>query len=328
MEILPFRLALASFLIMKAAAQVPEYLPLAPGNQWVYSPSGLGAPLTAEVVRSEQFGDQTYYLLRGLPPADLWLRRLDNGAYVAYDPETKKERPWLDFSAADGVEFPTTAHPCSTTAVIKDRSYHGRFEVGEFSNVAFVQYAAGVCADAGFNSDFFLPYVGLLQRTETTIAGPRTWSLVYARINDTLVVTAPEVAAGLSIDKAVYESVDVPLPGRGRAASTVRARFSIRNFGGQPLEIVFPTGQTYEFVLRDESGKTLWRWSDGQTFTQALHSESIQGEKNWAVFVPLYDNKGNIFPAGRYTLEAYLATGSEPRWRAQVAFEHRVRTTP
>lgn len=321
------RFIYAAILAGSVFAQTPEYLPLSTGNQWVYDTSGLGEPLTVEVARSEQFGEQTYYLLRGLPPGDLWLRRLDNGAYVSYDPSSKTESSWIDFSAETGVEFPTSAHPCSTTAVIKDKSHNGKFPVGVFENVTYIQYGANICADAGLTSDFFLPYVGLLQRTETTIAGPRTWSLVYARINDTLVVTAPEVAIGLSVDRAVYQSADLA-PGPGRSGSTAAARFSLRSSGGQPVEIVFPTGQTYDFALRDEAGKTLWRWSDGRAFTQTLRRESIQGEKNWAVRVPLYDARGNIFPAGRYTLEAWLATGGEPRWRAQVSFEHRVRSTP
>jgi hypothetical protein len=42
-----------------------------------------------------------------------------------------------------------------------------------------------------------------------------------------------------------------------------------------PVELNFRSGQTYDFEVRD--GRTLlWRWSDEQSFTQALRREWLE----------------------------------------------------
>ena len=42
-----------------------------------------------------------------------------------------------------------------------------------------------------------------------------------------------------------------------------------------PYSIEHRSGQSYDFALFDDSGKELWRWSNGMAFTQALTSETI-----------------------------------------------------
>ena len=51
----------------------------------------------------------------------------------------------------------------------------------------------------GVESDLFLPYVGLVQRMVQTIAGPRAYELVYARLGEIAVVTEPEVVYAVAV---------------------------------------------------------------------------------------------------------------------------------
>lgn len=49
---------------------------------------------------------------------------------------------------------------------------------------------------------------------------------------------------------------------------TVTFTFQVTNTTTEPIELEFADGQSFEFlVMRD--GSEVWRWSDGQAFTQA-----------------------------------------------------------
>lgn len=50
----------------------------------------------------------------------------------------------------------------------------------------------------------------------------------------------------------------------------IRFDLEIRNRGNQTSTLRFPDGQLYDFYVLDAAGSRIrWRWSDGQSFTQA-----------------------------------------------------------
>lgn len=51
-------------------------------------------------------------------------------------------------------------------------------------------------------------------------------------------------------------------------------RLTVRNEGDEPAELTFRSGQTAEFVARDETG-VAWRWSDDRAFTQQIRTETL-----------------------------------------------------
>lgn len=54
----------------------------------------------------------------------------------------------------------------------------------------------------------------------------------------------------------------------------VRFVLQVTNTTGSPIELRYPSGQSYDFaVLRD--GREVWRWSSGMMFTQALRAETL-----------------------------------------------------
>ena len=75
-------------------------------------------------------------------------------------------------------------------------------------------------------------------------------------------------------------SLDVTI-GRARDARVGDVRFALHvtNRADHNLELMFPSGQTHEFVVRDEIGRDVWRWSEGRMFTQALQSKLLSGEE-------------------------------------------------
>ena len=67
----------------------------------------------------------------------------------------------------------------------------------------------------------------------------------------------------------------------------VRFALHVTNRADKNLELMFPSGQTHEFVVTDDTGHEVWRWSEGRMFTQALQSRLLAGaetatyEESW-----------------------------------------------
>jgi hypothetical protein len=185
--------------------------------------------------------------------------------------------------------------------------------VGDVENALVVNYPVANCADAGLSTDAFIPYVGLIERESITIAGPRYLRLVYARLGGVTVLSEPEVAFRLALDKQRYGGENTPV---------LTARLTLRSTQSEPVELTFSSGQRFDLVIKDESGREHFRWSDGRSFTQAIESERFgPGERNWVVEVPLASRGGERLPPGKYTAEAFLATISPRAFAASVGFE-------
>ncbi|MBY0504207.1 MAG: hypothetical protein K2X03_09865 [Bryobacteraceae bacterium] len=287
-------------------AQVPEYLPLQVGNQWIYK-TALGPPQVVSVVRQQTVGGNAYAVLNGFA-GEVWLRQSADGVLVSYDQNARAERPYLNFAAEERRSFPSSVHPCNSSAEIGSKNFSGTFPLGDFSSVALVRYTGLTCADAGLTADYYLPYLGLLRRTETTIAGPRVYDLSYARINGTVLVATPETTFAVTTDRTAYPS-----------GATVLARMTLRT--EEELVLDFSSGQEFDYRLLDSAGEVVYQWSATRTFLAALQTLRINREKNWTATIPLTNFNGQPLPAGRYTLDGYITTTGGPRYRGMLALE-------
>ena len=54
----------------------------------------------------------------------------------------------------------------------------------------------------------------------------------------------------------------------------------VTNDGDSDYSVAHRDGQVYDFAILDKNGKTLYRWSDGMAFTQALTSSSVAAHKS------------------------------------------------
>ncbi len=281
-------------------AQAPsDFIPLQVGNQWVYQVSRQ-EPIVASITQTSESAGRTYFVYSGLDGNQL--TRLDSdGDLVMFDSSTATERVVI---AKNGVITPFS-DACNQTGrvVSTDASYNG--PIGVFSGgLIEVEYTPGSCADAGILREFYLPYIGLVQRTIETIAGPRTYDLVYARLGGVTVVTGTETSFSLALDHSSYE-----------ALSTARARLSLRHVGDAPLKLNFPSGQEFDIVVRNDNGDPVWIWSKGKLFTQEVHSIEVNGEQNWVPVIPLEG-----IPPGSYHAEAFLTNAEPPTYTATVPF--------
>jgi hypothetical protein len=281
-------------------AQAPsDFIPLQVGNQWIYR-SAVQDSVTASLSKLTEIAGRTYFQYSGFDGVQLI--RLDAaGDLVVFDPDTETERVVI---AGNGVITPFLDICKQQGRVVStDAEYRG--PIGVFrGGVIEVQYTQGTCADAGIVRELYLPYVGLVQRTVQTIAGPRSYDLVYARLGGVTVVTGPETSFTLALDQTSYE-----------ALGTARARLAIRHTGDAPLKLDFGSGQEFDLVVRNDKGDRVWVWSAGRLFAQLVHSIELLGEKNWIAEIPLE----NIAP-GRYVAEAFLTNSEARTYVATVPF--------
>lgn len=290
---------ISSLLLSAGAAafgHVPDYFPLSVGNVWIYRttsvpPRAGAATLTVEVTGYETFDGRTYYELSGYRDGRFWVRNDGEGRIYSYDEKAGVERLWYDFSQPKGAGYLTSLPTCCGRAEVRSTDATKRVAIGLFENSVFQITYPGVF-QVGIAEENFLPYVGLVFRTENT-GGPasRSLDLVYAKISGVTVLNASGVGFGV-------------------AKGPDHVRIFVNNSTGAPLPVVFSSGQTFEVKLKDSQGKVLYRWSEGKFFTQALRPVEIPtGETSWAVIVP--DIPGAV------AVEAELVTVG-PHYQAEI----------
>ncbi|MBI1787989.1 MAG: hypothetical protein HYR60_10630 [Acidobacteria bacterium] len=281
------------FLAAAVACAEPDYFPLHAGNQWIYRGGGryTGTTLTLEISRAADFDGNRYYLLRGLPQGDFWLRMTEDSRLLVYDPDKKEEQVWYAFQSREGEIYQTALPFCCGKAAIRSRAAAYKSPIGPLENLLELNYP-GVF-QVGIDRELFLPYIGMVYRgLNTGGATFGSYDLIYARIGGVTVVSAPEVSFSLTIDRAIYPQ-----------GAEMTARLALRNTQDEPLRLVFPSGQTFDLAIQNEAGVEVWRWSRGKLFTLGIRNETVgPGENNEVLLAPL------PFPPGQYKVEAWLAT--------------------
>ena len=306
-----------------AAAYHPDYFPLQVGNQWIYRQAGAaaGEPVIIEIPRADIFNGRPYALVRGFPDGDAWLRMAEDGALYAYDPVQDREKVWVAFGAPEGSVYFTEITECNHTARIESRNAWFESQIGEFSYALHIVYPPGDCIDGGILSEFYLPYVGLVERTVSTVAGPLTYEMIYARLGGVTFVSAPELSFGLALDRAVYEAAPAASPPE---VPVMVARLTLRNTRLEPFRLTYPSGQRFDFILKNEEGAIVYRWSDGKAFILSMGFEDIgPGERNYVVQIPLADSSGAPWPPGDYIAEGWITSAGPKRFSAAAGFEIR-----
>ncbi|MBM3744395.1 MAG: hypothetical protein FJW34_01185 [Acidobacteria bacterium] len=308
----------------------PDYFPLSPGNQWVYRSSGrAGSSIWAlEVAGAEILEAKLYWRVRGmagLSGNEALLRMDEDGTlYMRAPDRAAGEEVWAAFGTREGQRYRTGIDPCNRDAQIESRSARYTGPVGESQTALKVAYLPAGCADAGLTEEFFLPYVGLVRRTATTIAGPVSYDLIYARLGGVTYVSEREASFHLSLDRPVYYANFMPPIDPRRTVPEMTARLTLRNSHPEPILLTFSSGQSFDLALKTEDGKEVYRWSEGRAFIQVIRRESpALGEKNYVVVVPLADKAGKTLPEGRYIAEGWLTTMGARAYSASVGFEIR-----
>lgn len=275
-------------------AAASEYFPLAQGNSWTYRSAQTGEQFTINVgLPVAMTAGQVYHQLTGYGPQRLLVRH-EGERLVFLDEESGKEQLLTAFRPSEGEWWESFGRECRQEGQTPQRLASHEGPAGRWAGVLEIRYRTIGCADTGVQSEQYAANIGMLQRTVTTFAGPRTFDLVQARIG------SQTIDSGLRGAFSVTVAEDLA---GGNWIATLRLEAA----GGSPLRLHFPSGQDFEALLRDADGRVLWRWSDGLAFIQGEHSREVSSVWEMAR-IPI------AFPAsvsGPLTIEAWLTT--EPR---------------
>ena len=104
----------------------------------------------------------------------------------------------------------------------------------------------------------------------------------------------------------------------GVSPSVVEMIMHVTTTGESPTVFHFPSSQRYDFRVAAESGEEVWRWSDGQMFTQALVSDTLASGETWRLMAEWEPGDRR----GWYTAVGVLTAGDTPL-EQRVTFELR-----
>ncbi len=279
-----------------------EFLPLESGNEWIYRNAQSGQTFQVRVGTPVMADDKMYFSLRGYGDSMMLVRYDDDKQLVAFDEEQRKEFIVASFTPFERGRWQAYGRACDLEGqTLEKRTTHDG-PAGAIREALQIEYRINGCADAGVVSEQFAENVGMLRRVVQSIAGPRTYDLVYARVGNTILEAMPGGRFTVSAN---------PTP------SSIRVTLRLQTLGSaNPLPLTFPSSQEYEVLLRDDQGKVLWAWSEGKAFTQNLHSWNLQGQ--WSVTVDVPRPPSTSEPrAAVYAVQAWLTTmGPAPQFAA------------
>jgi hypothetical protein len=83
---------------------------------------------------------------------------------------------------------------------------------------------------------------------------------------------------------------------------------AVTNPTKKSVELVFPSGQEYEFSVRDSTGTEVYRWGNGRMFTQSLQNRLLDGGET----LHIEERADKALPSGTYVAVATLRSSNFP----------------
>ena len=126
------------------------------------------------------------------------------------------------------------------------------------------------------------------------------WLAVYG--NTTSEERNMNYGISMSIDKMSY-SVGEP----------IKMTFKIFNYKEENIVFYFNTSQRYDFIIEDEEGNEIWRWSEGRMFAQMLGEETLGLTNSEIIYIAEYTDKlspGYYKVTGFFVAQDRLMSGS------------------
>jgi hypothetical protein len=263
---------------------------------------------------------EPYFVLDGYFGPGRLVRNGPGGAVLEFNPNGPADNLWYRLGAAAGttwqlqLEPPPTLGPIAdcvsgSKVVLASRTEVATVPAGTFRGVVRLDFSSP-CADAGLESEWFAPGVGLIRRQELSFAGPVVSELVSAEVGD---LTLPRLAyaSSLSLDRPVYVNNLMPTIGPP-ALPIVRGRFVVSNNSDLPIHFVFAGCKSVSVVVVDEAGSEVLRarGDDGGCCLcpGVVHVSLVRD----ALVVPfsfeLVTRDGQPLSDGRYAVTATLQT--------------------
>jgi hypothetical protein len=302
-----FKTAIVAIGLHSCALWGADFFPLQAGNTWTYREPATRQTFSVRVGQPVAIAGHFYYDLTGYTDTDL-LVRIDetNGALLYWDGDRNHDVLLTSFEQFEGGHWLAPFRPCPEQdgqGQLKLGNHDG--PAGPIAGVLQIQYRTIGCADVGLQQEQYAEHLGMLRRVVSTIAGPRTFDLIAARVGNIVIDEVPSASFSVSLG---------PTTGAGPVLATLRLHVTSK----APLTLSFPTSQEYDFALKDSVGTTLWKWSASATFLQALHQRIVTDEWSATVEIPWPTTSGGVLQPGDYTVEAVVMNDNSLPFGATV----------
>jgi hypothetical protein len=222
-----------------ASLSAMDFFPLAPGNNWMYRDTRTGSTFTIQIGASQVLMNQrVYHLVRGYMPEQLLVRMNEFNNLVYWDQDRERDILLTSFEIVPGGRFEAPKRICMQEGQVQEKRVadnEGRW------NAIEIRYRTFSCADAGDLSEQHAENIGMVRRVVNTIAGPRTYDLIYARVGNQTI--SPRSTGNFSV---------TAMP--GSEPGTWQATMRIHQGSGMPMKLRFPSGQEYDLKLRGTDG--------------------------------------------------------------------------
>jgi len=298
--------ALGAALFLSPSCLAADWLPLQTGNEWRYRHAESGQEFTIRVGDPVWLRDERlYYSLTGYTGDKRLVRRNPDGDLVYLDEDSGQDRYLTLFQPFGKIWWNAPGRGCEQEGQTQDANSTHDGPAGPFHDALDIRYRSFGCADTGVDAEQYADNIGLVRRTVTTLAGPRTYDLVYARVGS------------IHIDAGAYARFHLSVNG-ARGASSLQATLRLQTNSPQTMNLTFPTAQEFELRLTDSRGNVVWQWSDGRVFDQAEHKLGLSQQWTTRVDVPKPRGDGGSPVVEVFTLEAWMTTNGTPRFASSL----------
>jgi hypothetical protein len=180
-ENVPLAKMMAAAVVAAQMAAAAAFMPLEPGNSWVYRSSRWNQTLTVRVgLTPIVTNGNVYHRLTGYTPQPLWVRADASGDLYYLDEDTQQEVLLTSFQSPVWQAAPKRM--CSQDARVLPEPAEYRGPAGRYNSAKMLEYRVNNCADAGVEQELYVENIGMVRRVETTIAGPVAFDLVQAAV--------------------------------------------------------------------------------------------------------------------------------------------------
>ncbi|MBS1827531.1 MAG: hypothetical protein JST93_19605 [Acidobacteria bacterium] len=281
------------------------YLPLANGNTWTYREATTGQSLTVRVgVPLALRNGRVYHSLNGYAQKQLWVRNDENGQLVYLEEDSERETLLTSFQPGEAW-WTSPYRECTQQGQTQAKRTPYNGPGGSWEDTLVIRYRTSICNDAGLDHEQYAENIGMVRRVVHSIAGPRAYELVYARVGTSIIEGG---------DRGRFSISAVPDPRLRQWQVTLRV-----DMGFAPsIPVRFPSSQDYDLIVRNSSGVSVYTWSMFRSFAQAERVVNIGTGWTATIDVPWPAPTGD--PNALYTLEAFLTTGiDQPKFAATTA---------
>ncbi len=302
-----FKTAIVAIGLHSCALFGADFFPLQQGNTWTYREPATGQTFNVRVGQPVTIAGHVYYDLVGYTNTDLLVRIEETfGSLVYWDNTRNQEFLLTSFEQFEGGHWEAPFRPCPEQdgqGLLNLVNHDG--PAGPIPGVLDIRYRAIGCADVGLIEEQYADHLGMLRRVVSTIAGPRTFDVIAARIGNITIEAAPSASFSVSLG---------PTTGAGPVLATLRLHVNSK----LPVTLSFSSDQEYDFALKNSAGTTLWTWSASRTFLQALHQRIVADEWSATVEIPWPTTPGGVLQPGDYTVQAVVTNANSLPFAATV----------